>query len=81
MSTRSKRDPKKPLLKLDLKSRREVAVDQSTGEKVMGLARTPQNGGPANQNGGPNPDQHQQQHQPQNHLIIPFLIFCCVICH
>ena len=71
MSTRSKRDPKKPLLKLDLKSRKEVAVDQSTGEKVMGLARTPQNGGPANQNGGPNPDQHHQQHQPQNQQAGP----------
>ena len=69
MSTRSKRDKNKPFVKLDLASRLEIAVDQSTGEKVMGLHRTPPGGGPANQNGVPDPNQHQQQqqqHHPQD---------------
>ena len=66
MSTRSKRDPNKPFVKLKLASRLEIAVDQSTEEEVMGLPRTPPGGGPANQNGVPDPNQHQQQQQ-QHH--------------
>ena len=62
MSTRNKRNPDEPFIKLTVNNRKEAAVDQKTGEKVMGLHRTPPRGA-----GGPNQaadGQQQQQARP-----------------